>query len=288
MNLFDPIGVFDSGLGGLTVLSELVKILPNENFIYLGDTARVPYGGRSSHIIQRYSLENTTFLLRHPVKMIVIACNTASAHAEKEIRLQCDSIQYDSIPVIGMIQPGVDSLLRSTKNKRVGIAATNSTIKSKAYQKRILEKEPSTYIFSKPCPLLVPLVEEGWIDKKITRLVIQEYFSEFIREEVDTVVLGCTHYPLLKSVVKEEFPNIELVDSSQETAEEVRKRLKENEIISSNSSSSTTSKGKVSICLTDITNQMNYLESFLAGVGFDVLEEVRLPIRGIEVKGSVG
>ncbi len=215
-----PIGVFDSGIGGLTVLSEMVKALPQESFVYLGDTARVPYGNRSAHIVQKYSFEDIEFLLEKKVKMIVIACNTATAHAEKAIR-----IQYNHLPIVGMIQPGVDSLLKQTNSKRVGVVATNSTIYSGEYEKRILEKKKGMEVFSQACPLLVPLIEEGWIEKEATRLTIQEYFSKLTNKKVSTIILGCTHYPLLKLPIQMEFPNLHLIDSSEETAKIVKKVL---------------------------------------------------------------
>ena len=259
-----PIGVFDSGLGGLTVLAELVRALPNERFIYFGDTARVPYGAKSARIVQRYSDEVSRFLLGHDIKLLVIACNTATAHAESLLRKEL------SIPVLGVIQPGVDALLAGTQNRRVGVLATRSTIKSGAYERRILEREPSARVYNKACALFVPLVEEGWIDKRVTGLVMQEYLSELVREEVDTVVLGCTHYPLLKKSIREQFPDLQLIDSSEETARATSRLLEESGIRSQ------TPAGGVRIFLTDITDQMNHLETLLAGLAVSSVEEVQL------------
>lgn len=259
------IGVFDSGLGGLTVLTALMRALPHEDFIYFGDTARVPYGARSSRIIQRYSQEVADFLLSHEIKMLVIACNTATAHAEDVLK------QNLSIPVIGVIQPGVDALLARTRNRRVGVIGTRSTIKSGEYSRRIQNQSTNIEVFPKACALFVPLVEEGWVDKRITALVIQEYLSELIREEVDTVVLGCTHYPLLKAAIQKEYPDLTLIDSSEETALTVARS-----IASMSLNNNPDHSGQTRIFLSDVTDQMNHLESLLAGHSFASVQEVQL------------
>lgn len=274
-----PIGVFDSGLGGLTVLVELVRALPDEIFIYFGDTARVPYGARSQRIVQRYSAEVADHLLTYDIKMLVIACNTATAQAESTLveRLADRPVP---VPVVGVIEPGVEALLQRTRNRRVGVLGTRSTIKSGEYARRILAREPETQVFSKACPLFVPLVEEGWLDKRVTRLVIQEYLSELQREEVDTVVLGCTHYPLLKGAIQSEFPELDLVDSSLETARAVRERLRATGLAASvavdSAGNAAPGRGAVRIELTDFTDQMNDLEKLLAGIPVEKIEEVRL------------
>lgn len=259
-----PIGVFDSGLGGLTVLAELVRALPGESFIYLGDTARVPYGARSDRTIQRYSREAADWLLARDIKLFVIACNTATAYAG-------DMLQRElPVPVIGVVEPGVQALLSRSRNRRVGVIGTRATIRSDVYARRIRERDADIQVFSKACPLFVPLVEEGWIDKKITRLVVQEYLSELAREDVDTVVLGCTHYPLIKKTILSEFPELSLVDSSEETARAVAAR------IASEGLASDSARGTVKIYLTDLTRQMSDLESFLSGLTIESLEEVEL------------
>ncbi len=262
-----PIGVFDSGLGGLTVLAELVKALPGESFLYFGDTARVPYGAKSRRIVQRYSEEVSDYLVGRNIKFLIVACNTATAHAEDILRAR---LAPKNIPVLGVIQPGVESLLARTKNRRVGVLATRSTTKSGEYVRRILERSPGTQVFTKACPLFVPLVEEGWTEKRITRLVIQEYLSELDREEVDTVVLGCTHYPLLKPAIREEFPNLHLVDSSEETARFAVRVLDEGSLRSD------AATGSVRIELSDLTDQMNELEKLLAGLAIESVVEVNL------------
>ncbi len=259
-----PIGVFDSGLGGLTVLSALVKALPKEQFIYLGDTARVPYGSRSAHIVRRYSLEASKFLLSHNIKMLVIACNTATAYAEQFLRSHCP------VPIIGVIQPGIEALL-SRGAQRVGVAATRATIKSGEYERRIGSLAPHVEIISHPCPLLVPLVEEGWLEKKITQLTIKEYFSRFAKAKVEAVVLGCTHYPLLKPMIQKQFSDLLLIDSSEETAQAVGKALTKEGLQREPGSRATRQ-----IYLTDLNEQMNYLDKFLSGIGFDTCQEISL------------
>lgn len=271
-----PIGVFDSGLGGLTVLAELVRALPNERFVYFGDTARVPYGAKSKRIVQRYSLEVARHLLQYDIKLLVIACNTATAHAEDYLRSE---LADRSVPVVGVVKPGVAALLRETENNRVGVLGTRATIKSQAYRNEIQARRPQARVFSKACPLFVPLVEEGWFDKRITRLVIQEYLSELLREEVDTVVLGCTHYPLLKDTIRDEYPKLRLIDSSEEIAVHVRE-LVEREDLAANGPADNpqidSAQARVRIQLSDLSDQMNDLEKLLSGIPVAQIEEVNL------------
>lgn len=212
----NPIGIFDSGVGGLTVLKEVNKILPSENIIYLGDTARVPYGIRSPETVTRYSFECTEFLLKQDIKLLIVACNTVSAISLKEIR------EKVSIPVIGVIEPGARAAVNSTKNRRIGIIGTEATIKSSAYLKAIKALDKDIEVFGLPCPLFVPLVEEGWTDGTIARLIVEKYLKDMIDRRVDTLVLGCTHYPLLKGVIQDVMDNVCLVDSAIETAKGVR------------------------------------------------------------------
>lgn len=276
-----PIGVFDSGLGGLTVLSALIKALPEESFIYLGDTARVPYGARSAHIVRRYSLEALHFLLTYNIKMLVVACNTATAHAEEFLQAQCP------VPIVGVIQPGVEALLNGTNGanringtnrRRVGVIATRSTIKSGEYRRRIGILAPDAEIFSQPCPLFVPLVEEGWLDKEITRLIIQEYLAPLHRHKVEAVALGCTHYPLLKPTIMEEFPDLALVDSSEETAKVVAQCLADQKLRSPSHRccQAPSPQARRRLFLTDLSEQMDWLEQLLDDIHFDNWEEVQL------------
>jgi len=216
----DPIGVFDSGLGGLTVAKELMHELPNERIVYFGDTARVPYGTKSRETIIRYSKEIVGVLLKHRVKMVVVACNTASSLA-----LDVLKAEY-KLPIIGVIDPGARKAAASTKNKKVGIIATNSTVKSGKYAKRLKDFKKGLNILSQPCPLFVPLVEEGWFEHDITIKVAQEYLREFKTAKVDTLILGCTHYPLLKKVIGYVMgPKVTLIDSAKEVALEVKSIL---------------------------------------------------------------
>ncbi len=214
------IGIFDSGIGGLTVLKEVIRILPFENLIYLGDTARVPYGIRSPETVIRYSFECAQFLLNQNIKILVIACNTASAVAITELKKKIP------IPVIGVIEPGAIAAVRATRNKRIGIIGTQATIMSNAYQRAIKEINEEIVVIGTPCPLFVPLVEEGWIDGTVTNLIAERYLSGLKNQDVDTVVLGCTHYPLLKDVIQQVMgKDIVLIDSAIETAKIVSKVL---------------------------------------------------------------
>ncbi|MEW6571442.1 MAG: glutamate racemase [Nitrospirota bacterium] len=212
-----PIGVFDSGVGGLTVLKEIIKVLPDENTIYLGDTARVPYGIRSPHTVTRYSFENTSFLFSKDIKLLVVACNTASSISLAAINKRIP------IPVVGVIEPGAEAAVRMTSNKKVGVIGTEATVKSHAYLKAIKNIDPHIDVYSLSCPLFVPLVEEGWTEGEIANLVAKRYLEGFEETGIDTLVLGCTHYPLLKKVISEILGGkVKLIDSAIETAREVR------------------------------------------------------------------
>jgi glutamate racemase len=215
-----PIGVFDSGVGGLTVVSALKKMLPNENIIYFGDVARTPYGIKSEHVIKRFSLEITSFLIDRGVKIIVIACNTASAVALSNLK------QRFKLPIIDVIEPGVNLALKTTKNKNIGIIGTQTTIQSRSYQEILQRLDPQTKLVSKACPLFVPLVEEGWFDHKVTRMVAEEYLKPMKDIGIDTLILGCTHYPLLKNVIQEVMGNeISLIDSAYAVAQDTKEIL---------------------------------------------------------------
>lgn len=220
--IYKPIGIFDSGIGGLTVLKEIVKRLPEEDIIYLGDTARVPYGIRSPETVLRYSFENTRFLFSKDIKLLVIACNTSSAVSLEEIRKSVP------IPVIGVILPGALTAVKTTKNKKIGVIGTEATIKSNSYTKAIKDIDSDIEVYSLPCPLLVPLVEEGWTEGKIVKLIVKRYLKDLKKNKIDTLVLGCTHYPLLKGVIREVMgEKVSLVDSAIETSIEVERVLKD-------------------------------------------------------------
>lgn len=215
-----PLGVFDSGVGGLTVVQAIRRLMPQEDIIYLGDTARVPYGGKSPDTIRRFSGEISTFLQNRGVKAIVVACNTASAHALKMLQEEMP------LPVFGVIRPGVETALEATRNGRIGIIGTTGTIRSQAYQKELTAARPELQLYAEATPLLVPLVEENWLDRPASRLVVEEYLSPLLREKIDTLVLACTHYPLLKPLLQQVAgEGIRLVDSAAATALHLQRHL---------------------------------------------------------------
>jgi glutamate racemase len=210
-----PIGVFDSGIGGLTVVAELMRQLPREHIIYFGDTARLPYGPKSVETVQRYSREITSWLQGEGVKGIVVACNTATAHALPQLQSEF------SLPVVGVVQPGARAAVRATRTGRIGVIGTTGTISSGAYDRAIHAIEAGAVVSAKPCPLFVPLVEEGWLDSEASRLIAQEYLAPLQQLQVDTLVLGCTHYPLLKPLLHRVMGDgVTLIDSAEETAAE--------------------------------------------------------------------
>jgi glutamate racemase len=220
-----PVGVFDSGIGGLTVAQEVIRQLPHESVIYFGDTARVPYGPKSPDTVRRYSREIAAFLGDQGVKSIVIACNTATAHALSALREEID------MPVIGVVEPGARAAVRATARGHIGVIGTVGTIKSGAYERAIRALTPDVLITARACPLFVPLVEEGWTDHDATRLIAREYLAPMIEAEVDTLVLGCTHYPLLKPLLAEVLgPGVTLIDSAEETAAETARTLASNRL----------------------------------------------------------
>ncbi len=215
-----PIGVFDSGIGGLTVVQALTHHLPNENIVYFGDTARVPYGPKSSQVVREYAAQDTDVLLEHNVKMIVIACNTVSAVALDVVQKRA------KVPVVGVIIPGAEAAAGATKKKRVGIIGTIGTVNSNAYVNALRQFDPGIQAFSQACPLFVPLAEEGWTDHKATELIAKEYLFPLTLEKIDTLILGCTHYPLLRNVIgKVLHQTVTLIDSGEATAETVKKLL---------------------------------------------------------------
>lgn len=221
-----PIGIFDSGVGGLTVAKQIFRLLPHEKVIYFGDTGRYPYGPRSQQIVTKFSFQNTNFLLKEKVKFIVVACNTASAVALPQLQKHC------LVPMIGVIEPGAKAAIRATQNQRVGVIGTVGTISSDAYRKAIHQRSHRVKVFSLPCPLFVSLAEEGYIDKKATPLIAEDYLSPLIKKRVDTLVLGCTHYPLLKKVISQVMgKEVKLIDSAEETAKEVKSFLETNQLL---------------------------------------------------------
>jgi len=215
-----PIGVFDSGIGGLTVVKALRELLPNEDIFYLGDTARVPYGGKSATTVERYSLEMADMLLEENVKLVVIACNSASAVALGRLE------QTLSVPVIGVIKPGAQAAVAATRSQHVGVIGTRATIKSGAYERELRALNPDINVNARACPLLVPLIEEGWLDDGLTDHVIARYLGPLTQEGVDTLVLGCTHYPLLADAIGRFLAGkAKLVDSAHTCAKAVEQLL---------------------------------------------------------------
>ena len=215
-----PIGIFDSGIGGLTVVRQIHQALPHENLIYLGDTARVPYGTKSPDTVIRFACEDTQFLLQQKVKAIVVACNTVSAWALPTLA------QRFTLPIFGVILPGARAALAQSRTQRIGVIGTNATVRSQAYRNAIVAQCPTAQVFTHACPLLVPLVEEAWQDHPVTVRVLREYLKPLLRERIDTLVLGCTHYPLLKKAICEiTGEKVALVDSAETCAASVKQQL---------------------------------------------------------------
>lgn len=222
----NPIGIFDSGIGGLTVTKEIIKILPSESIIYLGDTARVPYGPKSKEEVSEFALQLVKFLLGQAVKCLVIACNTISANSLDIIR------KVSRVPVVEVIEPAVKKAILVTRKLRIGVIGTQGTIQSKAYNKAIAKLNPKIKVVSCACPLFVPLAEEGAGGKKVN-LLAKEYLAEIIEEDIDTLILGCTHYPLLLAAIKEVVGDeVTLVDPAKPTAEELKNILEDNDLLS--------------------------------------------------------
>lgn len=222
------IGIFDSGVGGLTVMQQLMHTLPDEHLIYFGDTARVPYGNKSSQTIIRYSIENTISLLEKNIKLLVVACNTASAFALPKLR------QLFNIPIIGVIDAGAEKAVDITRNNRIAVLGTKGTIQSGAYQQAIHRLAPHAFVMPIACPLFVPLVEEQWLEHPAAKLIAQEYLHPLREQNIDTVLLGCTHYPLLSSLIQEQLgQEISIVDSASTCAHHTAHLLKERNLLSS-------------------------------------------------------
>lgn len=214
------VGVFDSGIGGLTVVKEIIKLLPYEDIVYFGDTARVPYGIKSKPTIIKFSLENILFLLKQDVKIIVVACNTSSSVALPVLK------RHFKIPIIGVISPGVKEAVYATRGGRIGVIATKATINSSAYERQIKQLNPKIKVFNQACPLFVPLAEEGWLKEKATYDIARHYLKPLKDAKIDTLILGCTHYPLLKKVFREILGrSVILIDSAAQVTLETKQVL---------------------------------------------------------------
>ncbi len=220
MNRTNPIGFFDSGIGGLTVVRAVTRLMPNENIVYFGDTARVPYGSKSNETVIEYSLQAANFLLRKNIKLLVVACNTASSVALKELK------RFLTIPVIGMIEPGAKMALQESRKRIVGVIGTRATINNQAYAHELKKLNPKVKVYEQACPLFVPLAEEGWLDHKVTEMIAKEYLSELKEKKIDSLILGCTHYPILADIIQKVVgKNVRLVDSGTPAAQLVEDYL---------------------------------------------------------------
>jgi glutamate racemase len=220
-----PIGVFDSGIGGLTVVRALTVHLPHENIVYFGDTARVPYGPKSPQVVREYAAQDVDFLVSRDVKMVVIACNTVSSVALDVVQKRA------KLPVVGVILPGAEAAVRASRRHRVGVIGTRATVNSNAYTHAIRQREPGIEVFARECPLFVPLAEEGWLDHKVTAMVAREYLFPLTLEKIDTLILGCTHYPLLRGAIQEAVGSgVTLIDSGEAAAMEVARVLDEHDL----------------------------------------------------------
>jgi glutamate racemase len=268
LNNSRPIGIFDSGVGGLTVLRAVRQRLPRENIIYLGDTARVPYGTKSRETIERYAVEDAAFLVEKGIKMIVVACNTASAMSRERLRGEFN------LPILSVLGPGARMAVRLTRNRRIGVIATEATIESKAYENAIREARGhlELEIFSRACPLFVPLVEEGETDSPITRLVAEKYLAPLREQRIDTLVLGCTHYPLLKKVIAGTIgEEVSLIDSAEATAEETADLL-ERERLSNQSDE----RGASQFYVTDAAQRFHRIAENILGEPLPHLDAVEV------------
>lgn len=241
------IGVFDSGIGGLTVVRALMDLLPGQDIIYLGDTARTPYGSKSADTIIRYSLNNTDFLVRHGAKIIVIACNTASSYAYEAVR------SGFQMPVFEVVGPGAQLAVQRSKKQRIGVIGTRATVSSGIYEKKIKEIQANAKVVTTPCPLLVPLVEEGWVKKPETAMIVRKYLVPLKAGQIDTLILGCTHYPVLRDVIMRKIGDrVVLVDSAEAIATQVHRHLN---LTGSGDSVGPAQKGHCHIFVTDTAEQ---------------------------------
>ncbi len=254
MNKSNPIGVFDSGIGGLTVVKQLNNFLPRESIVYFGDTARVPYGTKSNSTVIEYAIQDAHFLIKKNVKMIVVACNTVSSVALDVLRSKFD------VPIVGMIEPGAKLALSESIKKRIGVIGTEATISNAAYSKEIIKKNDSTKVFEKACPLFVPFAEEGWTEHEAAKLVAKEYLNPMREEDIDTLILGCTHYPLLKNIIQDAVgKSVKLIDSGSAAATVVEDYLKGRNLLNDNAE-----KGADFFYVTDLPNKFRYVaERFL-------------------------
>ncbi|MCD7904959.1 MAG: glutamate racemase [Clostridiales bacterium] len=257
-----PIGIFDSGVGGLTVAKQVIKAIPNEDTIYFGDTARVPYGTKSKETVTEFSRQIMRFLISKNVKAVVIACNTVSSNSYHELRAEFD------IPIIEVVGPGVESCLEITKTNRVGIIGTSATIASGAYEKRLKAARPGIRVFQKPCPLFVSLAEEGFTENDIAKLTVKTYLTELKEKNIDSLILGCTHYPMLKKTIGEFMgESVKIVDPAVETAHKMKDCLRENNMTGNET------EGKHIFYCSDDCGQFNLICKANLGIDYPVHKE---------------
>ena len=267
MSDFRPIGVFDSGIGGLTVVKALRDLLPNENICYLGDTARVPYGPKSPETVQRYALELAEMLMRKNAKALVVACNTVSSVALPSLT------KIFPVPVVGVIEPGARAALQATRNRHIGVIGTRATIRSGAYEKALRTTDNNVRVSSRACPLLVPLIEEGMLDDDVTDQVIARYLAPLLSDGVDTLVLGCTHYPLLAGAIARVLRRkIMLVDSAQNCARAVEEMLNRQSL-----RAPPQSRGELHVALTDSADNFLNVARDALQLSFGEIELQLLP-----------
>ncbi len=260
------IGVFDSGVGGLTVLRALQERLPNERTVYLGDTARVPYGTRSQSVVTRYALGSARFLMERDIKLLVVACNTVSAESLPALRAAYD------VPIIGVVEPGARAAHAVAGSRPIGVIGTQGTIGSGAYQRALSALDPSAKVIARPCPLFVPLAEEGWTEGEVPRLAAERYLAAYRSEGIGALVLGCTHYPLLRGAIAETLPGVILVDSAAATAAVVAEALQ------SRSLARRDSAGEHAIFVTDLPSTFHRVAERFLGGGLPRVEQVDIVV----------
>lgn len=269
LNSEQAIGVFDSGLGGISVVRAIIDLLPHEHLIYFGDTARVPYGSKSEETVIRFAHQISSFLREKQVKMIVVACNTASAVALKSLQ------QSFRIPIVGVIEPGSEAAVKSSKHKRIAVIGTASTIRSGAYRAAIRALDPAMEVMVQSCPLLVPLVEEDWPHDGVVTQVLENYLSSFKDQKPDALILGCTHYPYLRSIIQEVVgPSVHLVDSGEETATRVQHMLDEMDLLNPENGD----PGKHKFYVSDFPQKFEETASRFLGRPLDKLFKVELEV----------
>lgn len=259
-----PLGVFDSGIGGLTVVRALLEQLPHENIVYFGDTARVPYGSKSPQVVREYALDDVDFLLSKNVKMIVVACNTVSAVALDVVQKRAQ------LPVCGVIIPGAREAVRRSSTNRIGVIGTVGTIASNAYTHAIVHQSHGAQVFSTACPLFVPLVEEGWTEHKVAEMVALEYLFPLMTKKIDTLVLGCTHYPLLTTIIRKVTRGeVQLIDSGEATAAVVKEMLIEEHLFNTS-----TDHPNVQFFVSDAPDKFTHIGEIFLGRSLGVVKKV--------------